>query len=64
MSEQSRRRTWQPVSQANARPNNCSVCGQDNASYSIDGGWNWHCWKCVPNDSYFKKGDTNESKVY
>ena len=48
MSEQNRRRSWQPVAEANPKTHNCSVCGQDHASYSINEGWNWFCWKCVP----------------
>ena len=64
MSENDRRRTWQPVAEVKAKPHKCSVCGKDNASYSIDGGWNWRCWVCVPENSYFKKGDVNESTMY
>ena len=64
MSEQSRRRTWQPVVQTKERPNNCAVCGRSGASYSIDGVWNWHCWVCVPDESYFKAGDKCDEKMY
>ena len=64
MSENDRRRTWQPVAEVNAKPHKCSVCGRSDASYSVDGGWNWHCCVCVPENSYFKKGDVNESTMY
>ena len=63
MSEQSRRRTWdvkrnwQPVAEVNAKPHNCSVCGQADASYSVDGGWNWHCWKCVPDNKDYERAN-------
>ena len=26
-----------------------------NASYSIDEGWNWHCWKCVPDNKNYER---------
>ena len=48
MSEQNRRRSWQPASYPENIRNNCSDCGVDRASYSINGGFNWYCWKCVP----------------
>jgi len=57
MSEQSRRRTWQPVAEVNAKPHKCSVCGQDHASYSINEGWNWHCWKCVPDNIDYERAN-------
>ena len=44
MSENDRRRTWQPVAEVKTKPHKCSVCGKENASYSIDGGLNWRCW--------------------
>jgi len=48
MSEQNRRRSWQPVAETNPKAHNCSYCGDNYASYSINEGWNWFCWKCVP----------------
>tara|TARA_R100000353_G_C6383565_1_gene162644 strand:+ start:354 stop:548 length:195 start_codon:yes stop_codon:yes gene_type:complete len=61
MSETNRRRTWQPVAKVENKPINCSVCGQQGASYglsdSFDAELNWYCWQCVPKDSYYKRGD-------
>jgi len=51
MSEQSRRRTWIPVAETNSKPHNCSGCGDNYASYSLNQGWNWFCWKCMPKET-------------